>query len=560
MSEHATGEPRDEMLEQPALRTRRVLVWADNTWVVFAFILALTLARVAYLYYLSPYTLVEDEAHYWDWSRNLDWSYYSKGPGVAWMIALSTSLFGDTEFGVRLPAIIFSAIGTMAVAALARSIFRDRRVMLLSAVAFQTMPGVQVTSFLMTIDGPYLACWALACWCAWRALTKGSQFAWVGFGLAIAMGFLFKYTILLLLPGLIVFAIVKRRHLRVAGLPWVLAGGAFAYLGLIPVVIWNAQHDWATVRHLLGHLGVSGGDMPARTSVEKGWDYNPMWTLEFFVLNLGIAGAIMPLSILGAINMIRAKRQGPAGWLEAGPTFLFCASAPILLFYLGVTLFTNTEANWAIAGFVTLSCVCGWAALDGIHRVDHPVRFTWNAGLGTLVVMLVTLPILGALAAKDSRPLGIPLHRVMGARVLARSAEEQLQKLAEQAEIGDGAGFGADGDPFVMAVHYGRASLLAFYMEGHPVVYSASSHFGDGRRSEFDIWEHTDLSRQSVNDRLRGRAGLLFGGEQQAWERVFGSVRDIGPLDGESKADRTTFVGTDFLGFDRLSTSQSGGE
>ena len=31
-----------------------------------------------------------DEAEYWAWSRHLDWSYYSRGPLIAWLIRLAT--------------------------------------------------------------------------------------------------------------------------------------------------------------------------------------------------------------------------------------------------------------------------------------------------------------------------------------------------------------------------------------------------------------------------------------------------------------------------------------
>ena len=50
--------------------------------------------------------LVQDEAQYWDWSRRLQASYYSKGPLVAYLIAAGTAVFGDTQLGVRLPAIL----------------------------------------------------------------------------------------------------------------------------------------------------------------------------------------------------------------------------------------------------------------------------------------------------------------------------------------------------------------------------------------------------------------------------------------------------------------------
>ena len=57
-------------------------------------------------------TCPPDEAHYWDWSRHLDWSYYSKGPLVAWLIRASCELFGPLSvaadgdlLAVRLPAV-----------------------------------------------------------------------------------------------------------------------------------------------------------------------------------------------------------------------------------------------------------------------------------------------------------------------------------------------------------------------------------------------------------------------------------------------------------------------
>src|SRR5580692_3480904 len=82
------------------------------------FILVVTAARIAYLGWFCPLDLAQDEAHYWDWSRHLDWSYYSKGPLVAWLIRLSLELFGALSLSatgseilaVRLPAVFCGAL------------------------------------------------------------------------------------------------------------------------------------------------------------------------------------------------------------------------------------------------------------------------------------------------------------------------------------------------------------------------------------------------------------------------------------------------------------------
>ena len=50
--------------------------------------------HMVYLAYNCPLDLAPDEAHYWDWSRHLDWSYYSKGPLVAYLIRLSVMVTG----------------------------------------------------------------------------------------------------------------------------------------------------------------------------------------------------------------------------------------------------------------------------------------------------------------------------------------------------------------------------------------------------------------------------------------------------------------------------------
>src|SRR5438309_4212360 len=76
-------------------------------------ILAAAALRVLYLAAYCPLDLAPDEAHYWDWSRHLDWSYYSKGPLIAYLIHFSVAvagpwserLTGSAMLAVRLPAV-----------------------------------------------------------------------------------------------------------------------------------------------------------------------------------------------------------------------------------------------------------------------------------------------------------------------------------------------------------------------------------------------------------------------------------------------------------------------
>src|SRR5262247_928616 len=117
-------------------------------WSLGGFLMVVTAARLWYLQqgYLE---LSPDEAHYWEWSRRLDWSYYSKGPLVAYLIALSTMLGGSTEFFVRLPAVLLSAGTTVCVFGLSKALFDDARLALATAVIVNIVPMFAAGALLM---------------------------------------------------------------------------------------------------------------------------------------------------------------------------------------------------------------------------------------------------------------------------------------------------------------------------------------------------------------------------------------------------------------------------
>src|SRR5690606_34291812 len=130
---------------------------------------------------------------------------------------------------------------------------------------------------------------------------------------------------------------------------WALFAVAFALLGALPVAIWNAQNDWPTVRHLMGHLGLPGGDVPVNRHA-VGWNCQWQWTVEFAVAQLALVGAPLVLGVYSAVVAMRQRKGEPGGW--GGRLFLICLWAPMMLFYLAVTLFTEVEGNWPVAGYI----------------------------------------------------------------------------------------------------------------------------------------------------------------------------------------------------------------
>jgi len=94
------------------------------TTTLFVFLLAVGLFRIYYTLN-SPIDLSPDEAHYWEWARRPDLSYYSKGPMIAYLIYIGTSIFGDTVFGIRIMAVVFSLLSGIFLFMLGKKLFNE---------------------------------------------------------------------------------------------------------------------------------------------------------------------------------------------------------------------------------------------------------------------------------------------------------------------------------------------------------------------------------------------------------------------------------------------------
>ncbi|MEE9154065.1 MAG: glycosyltransferase family 39 protein [candidate division NC10 bacterium] len=442
---------------------------------------------VFHLWYIGSGTmdLAYDEAYYWEWSRRLDWSYYDPdGPFVAYLIALSTRLGGHTVFFVRLPAVLL-ALGTAVLAyLLTKRLFSSERAAFLAVVVSGLMPLYAVGSVLMTIDAPFVFFWALAIFALHKAVgslqpgslgqktpssslspktplglgeagprTSGGPW-WVLFGIALGLGFLSKYVMLLLLPCVAVYILcspLARKWLRRKELFLALILGA---LLTTPVVIWNAQHGWASVWYVLGRAGVTGGEeyLSARTFLEfVGSQFLVVSPFLFMALVFGV---------------VRSGRLG----LRAGRDehlLLFSFSAPVFSFFLLWSLHATVEANWAAPAYFTAAiALAGWGE-ELIQKSREPKRkytlataFSLVLLPGFLVIAVGHFPSILDLIGIDLRRKLDPTHRLQGWSELGQAVGRVLHER------------GGKEPPSVVSNRYEVASELAFYVPGQPQVFT----------------------------------------------------------------------------------------
>ncbi len=309
------------------------------------FILAVTAWRLVTLM-TEPRDLFFDEAQYWIWAQTPAWGYFSKPPVIAWIIALTTALCGDGEACIRSGAPLAYMVGTLALYDVGRRLYGPV-IGFWSAAIFLTLPGVSLSAIVISVDPFLLMFWAIALAVLVRALMEKHFAWWVGLGGVIGLGFLSKYAMLFFVLSLLLYPVcspMRRPLLQTAG-PWLSV--ILALTCLVPNLLWNATHDFATLQHTKdnAHLLVSSFFHP-----DKG--------LAFLGAQFAVFGPI-PMVIL-----IRLVINLPLVIISDKKTlFMMCFTLPILVLMIIEAFLSRAHANWAAPAFVSATVlVVTWSA------------------------------------------------------------------------------------------------------------------------------------------------------------------------------------------------------
>jgi len=492
---------RDKEVQMPLNLSASSAVWR---WRLLALLLVLGAAALQLTWLLRhcALDLAPDEAHYWDWSRQLDFSYYSKGPLVAWLIRASGELVAlvsdNAMLGVRLPALLCTVFFLASLYVLTvQTCQREDLACAVVAVAL-TMPAVSVMASIMTIDAPFLACWGWALVCGHRAVFRGDGWAWLLTGVIVGVGILAKYTMVLWPASLFLFLVTspaQRRQLREPGFWGLLLTAAACCL---PIAIWNAQHGWVTVKHVSGLAGVT------KPAAALHWLGPFIFVGAQFGLLLGL------WFVAWALAMVR---HHPGREREPALRYLWWLSAPTFAVFLLFSPKTaGGEVNWPVAGYVSglvLTAVALRRALPArpIPRMLLGGALAGTCALGAALALVLhypqrAYPALGALADAlyPQQPLALrrldPTCRLRGWQHLAAAVDQLRADLAAE-------GF----EPVVAGAMWNIPGELAFYCRGNPTVYSLGRAVGD-RQSQYDLWRANPLADPEA---FAGRTFILVG-------------------------------------------------
>jgi len=163
--------------------------------------------------------------------------FLDKPPMIYWGIIAGLKIFGHSEFAVRFFHGLCFVLTSLAVGSLAYSMFRDRRLALLSSLIYATMIIPFIAANFVTPDTVLTLWTTLSALCFWKSVkSQGKnrilwQMLLCG---AVGLGVLAKGpAVLIPCGGMFVFLTVRKEILRYFLTPWSLAGLLiFALTGL----------------------------------------------------------------------------------------------------------------------------------------------------------------------------------------------------------------------------------------------------------------------------------------------------------------------------------------
>lgn len=456
---------------------------------LFWFLLIITTGiRLVYAVVLP---LTGDEAYFWEWARHPALSYYDHPPMAAWLMWPLIRLFGNTQLAVRMGAVIGIPLVILITRRLALVISGSMRTANLTAILAMGIPLLEIGGLIYTTDTPLVLAGTMGGYLFYQAVARNRKHAWWGLGLCFASAILSKFLGVGLIVGCFGYLILSKRyrfHLMRSG-PYIALGvGA---LGLIPIIIWNASHNWATFV-----FNFSSRQAPLAPGLGHLADYLAGQALALSPVVFLLAFPALAVCFPPGRNAAMARWEIPA----------FLALVPFGGF-LAISILTKVDPQWTGIGIPFLAIAVAGFLLRGGKIGGYYIGTVATAWIISLLIFLIpVLPL--AFPENWKSPIRPDKIKISDLKLLTASPSGKGAEIASSLKEME-----REGAVFVFSRSYALSSLAAFYTPGNPevTVLGPGSVHGRSHFSWFDPSAHTGENALFVSYRnfAREREFLL---------------------------------------------------
>ena len=381
--------------------------------------------------------LMFDEAYYALWAKHLAWGYYDHPPMVALWIRVSTSLFGEHEFGVRALGAVAASAGAGLVYVLSQRLFSDPAKAAFAALLYCAMLLISAGAIIITPDTPLVFFWSIAVYALVRIYGGGGSGWWLLVGLAMGLALQSKYTALLLGAGIPCAMILVPRLRLWWRHPAPYLAGALAFAIFFPVIAWNYQHDWASFDMQFGRAQVDNLTL--------------RFVGEFVGSQIGLLTPFVFALAVGGLWLAFDRRKDAD---SDARLFLASLIAPVIAYFLFHSLHARVHGNWVAPAYPLLAVLGSEAAFE-ISRFPRRLQPAMAASRRLAVPVGVAI---AAIVYVQAAAAPIPLNGAADPTALMAGWSELARDVEGIARRENAA--------YVLTSHYRLTAELAYYSTG----------------------------------------------------------------------------------------------
>ncbi|TFH50638.1 MAG: glycosyltransferase family 39 protein, partial [Lysobacterales bacterium] len=461
--------------------------------------------------YLGLPDLLPEEAYYWNYAQHPSLGYLDHPPMVAWLITIGTSVFGDTEFGVRAGSFLCWLITAAFCFGFARNLY-DKESALRSVMFVAVFPAFFAFGFFALPDASLAASWAGALFFLERALLADKRSAWWGLGICIGVGMLSKYTIALLGLASVVFLLIDRKSLNWLRRPEPYIAVFLAALLFTPVILWNLENDW-----------LSFGFQTTRR-ISSPTSFSSHLLVGAILLLITPVGALSAFQAIFSRGGYAAHAASVSDYASRRRLFTLCYTLVPLLVFAVFSLRHPPNINWTGPLWLALIPVMA-RRLTPTPGAQPGWEPAWGQKLWSPMLVIVLLVYGGLFHYLAIGLPGLPYRQDKVQPVAWRQLGEDVRQIESEIEARTGE------KPMVVGMDkYNLASELAFYRrhEGEDtkgaVANTASRNLFGGGALMYEIW--------SPAEKYAGRTLVLIGfnPDDLSDEALADSGRELGPV------------------------------
>lgn len=303
----------------------------------------LLVSAISRLFIAAFTELGNDEVYYINYALFPDLSHFDHPPMVGWFIQLfSLNLLFENEFFIRLGAVVAGTLNTWAIYLIGKKI-KDAQTGWYAALLYtSSFYCFVIAGIFIMPDAPQSLFWLFSVYFLLTIAKEGplssnAHKAMLGFGISAGLAMLSKYTSVFLFTGAGIYIIIfQQRWLR----QWQLyATILISLLLFLPVIIWNLHYNFISFTFHSDRVEV------IKTILRP----------DLFAIELG--GQIFynnPINFALTLLGLTAFFRGKLTEQKAEMRMLISISLPVILLFLGFSLFRRTLPHWTGPAYMTL--------------------------------------------------------------------------------------------------------------------------------------------------------------------------------------------------------------